>query len=116
MKKFVLAGIALMIIATLFIFGNVNPAKNSGGNISQAKKDELTTLAKQKYNEEKTKGTDMKNGPCLGTIAIGWVADVAHNPRQDVDEKPENQCSDYLSGAVTHFIELDPNGNLIKIQ
>lgn len=116
-KRFVLAGVALMIIATLFVFGNINPSKNSSNNLDQAKKDELASLAKQKFEEEKSKGTNFSNGPCLGIVAIGWVVDIAHNPRQKaIDDKPENQCSDYLSGSVSHFIELDTKGNLIKIQ
>lgn len=115
-KKFVLAAIVLMIIATLFVFGNASPAKGPGANIDQAKKDEITDLAKKQFADKKTKGVDMSNGPCLGIVAIGWVVDVAHNPRKPVDEKPENQCSELKNGTVSHFVELDTNGNLIKIQ
>jgi hypothetical protein len=46
-------------------------------------------------------------------IKPDWVADVAHDPRQDVDDRPENQCSQYRSGEAD-LVELDPEGNYIR--
>lgn len=66
------------------------------------------------YIQKKKDGTDMSSGPCLGKIAEGWVLDIAHNPRQPIDNKPENQCADIREGRASHFIELDPDGKLIK--
>ncbi len=65
------------------------------------------------YIQKKQEGVDMTNGPCLGKVAEDWVLDIAHKPREAVDNKPENQCPDYLSGKVKHFIEFDPSGKLI---
>jgi hypothetical protein len=77
--------------------------------------DEQTiALAKQAYEQAKAEGVDMANGPCLGVIKPGWVADVAHDPREDVDDEPENQCPEYRSGEADHFVELDPDGNFIR--
>lgn len=61
----------------------------------------------------------LKNGPCLSIIKPDWnindwVCDVAHSPRQDVDNLPENQCSAYREGTAKHFVEVDPNCNLIR--
>jgi hypothetical protein len=42
------------------------------------------------------------------------VADVAHDPRTEADDDPANQCEEYRSGEVDHFVELDPDGNLIR--
>ena len=56
----------------------------------------------------------MSGGPCLGVITKDWVADVAHDPRQDVDDDPANQCEPYRSGEASHFVELDPQGNFIR--
>jgi hypothetical protein len=53
-------------------------------------------------------------GPYLGVIKEGWVADVAHDPRQDVYDQPENQCEAYRSGDADHFVELDPEGEFIR--
>lgn len=66
------------------------------------------------FSQAKQDGQDLKNGPCLGIVADDWVADIAHNPRQDVDDKPENQCEDYRNGKARHFIELDQNGQIIQ--
>ena len=70
--------------------------------------------AKQAYAAAKARGVDMSRGPCLGVIEPGWVADVAHDPRQDVDDDPANQCEAYRSGAADHFVELDPDGEFIR--
>lgn len=56
-------------------------------------------------------------GPCLGNPIPNmaeWVCDVAHNPRQDVDNKIENQCSSFAQGLAKHFVEVDPDCNFIK--
>ena len=73
-------------------------------------------LAKIAYEQAKAEGVDMSTGPCLGLIKPDWVADVAHDPRQPVDEDPANQCEAYRSGEAHHFVELDPEGNLIRAQ
>jgi hypothetical protein len=56
----------------------------------------------------------MSRGPCLGVIKEGWVADVAHDSRQEVDDRRENQCAAYREGRVEHFVELDPEGTFIR--
>jgi hypothetical protein len=75
---------------------------------------ETIALAKQAYREARERGVDMSRGPCLGVIKEGWVADVAHDPRQDVDDEPANQCEAYRSGEADHFVELDPEGEFIR--
>ncbi len=64
-----------------------------------------------------SKTTYWKHGPCLlNSIpdANDWVCDIAHSPRQDVDNLPENQCSSYREGKTKHFVEIDENCNLIR--
>jgi hypothetical protein len=51
---------------------------------------------------------------CLGNC-YNYVVDISHNPRLEEDDLKENQCPDYLSGKLKHFIELDPEGRLIRI-
>lgn len=64
---------------------------------------------------ELAKGTDLSAGPCLSNeLAHDWVCDVAHSPRQDIDNLPENQCSAYREGRAHHFVEVDENCELIK--
>jgi hypothetical protein len=76
--------------------------------------DETIQLAQDAYERAKAAGVDMSRGPCLGVIKEGWVADVAHDPRQDVDDDPANQCPEYRSGEAEHFVELDPDGEYIR--
>jgi hypothetical protein len=75
---------------------------------------ETIRLAQEAYAEAKAAGVDMARGPCLGVIRPGWVADVAHDPREDVDDEAENQCPQYRSGKADHFVELDPEGEVIR--
>jgi len=76
--------------------------------------DEALKNALNAYAQAKQKGTDLTSGPCLGIVAPDWVLDIAHNPRQKIDDKEENQCPEARSGQARHFIELDPDGKLIK--
>jgi len=65
-------------------------------------------------------GLDLSSGPCIsnnmapGRISEGWVCDVAHSPRQAVDDDPTNQCSAYRIGTAKHFVEVDTSCNLIR--
>ncbi len=68
------------------------------------------------YRRAKESGADLSAGPCLAQEAIpGWAVDVAHEPRQPVDDDPANQCASYREGRATHFVELDPEGNVIRV-
>jgi hypothetical protein len=72
--------------------------------------------AQDAYAEAEAEGLDFQDGPCLGVALEGWVADIAHDPRQDVDDLPENQCEAFRSGEVEHFVELDPEGRVIRVE
>lgn len=72
--------------------------------------------ARVAYEEAAAAGTDLADGPCLGVVLDNWVADVAHDPREEVDDRPENQCEEFRSGEAEHFVELDPDGNLIRAE
>jgi hypothetical protein len=68
------------------------------------------------FNQE-AKNRDLSNGPCLTNDLIpGWVADVVHNPREQVDDLPENQCQAYIEGRAKQFVELDLKGNIVRIK
>lgn len=55
-----------------------------------------------------------KNSQCLGTCR-GYAVDMVHVPRSEEDNQIENQCEDYRNGNVSHFIELDNDGNIVRI-
>jgi len=80
-------------------------------------KDLATAKAQELYRAALYNGDDFSNGPCLSNeVMDGWVADIAHNPRQAVDDLPENQCSAYRNGIAAHYVELDLDGNLIRAE
>jgi hypothetical protein len=86
-----------------------------GGGSDDGERERAIAAAHVAY-EEAAAGTDFADGPCLGVVLDNWVADVAHDPRQEVDDRPENQCEAYRSGEAEHFVELDPEGELIRAQ
>lgn len=60
---------------------------------------------------------DLDVGPCISEeIVPGWVCDVAHNPRQPIDNDPRNQCANFRNGMAQHYVEVDGNCNLIKAE
>jgi len=66
--------------------------------------------------QAKNNGTDLSNGPCLSNHLKSnpdWVCDVAHIPREPVDNNPENQCKSYGITAK-HFIEVSPDCKIIR--
>lgn len=65
------------------------------------------------YNQEKNKGIEFSS-QCLGTC-INYAVDIVHVPRTNEDNLAENQCSDYKQGKVSKFIELDKNGEIVRI-
>ncbi|MEK7631547.1 MAG: hypothetical protein AAB445_01595 [Patescibacteria group bacterium] len=76
-----------------------------------------TARAKQFYSSLVAQGEDLANGPCLSdNLTSGWVADLVHNPRLDVDNKFENQCPSYVNGTAKHFVELDLQGNFVRAE
>jgi len=64
------------------------------------------------YQEKKQEGL-VFNSQCLGTCG-NYAVDIVHVPRNDEDDKIENQCSDYREGKVTGFTELDKEGNIVR--
>jgi hypothetical protein len=78
-------------------------------------RDLAIVMAQQLFRTKKAQGVDMSNGPCLAEEIIpGWAVDVAHSPRIDIDNLPENQCRSWLERRVQHFVELDLEGNVIR--
>jgi hypothetical protein len=75
------------------------------------------TAAKAAYEKARLEGRDLSNGPCIADpLMPNWVADIAHDPRQPVDDEPANQCAGYREGKAEHFVELDPEGNVIRVE
>ena len=96
--------IIFLLVAVIFISGCTSQPEAS-------EKDQAISACIEKCKSTKQ---DLSNGPCLSNeIISNWVCDVAHSPRQAIDNQQENQCSAYREGKASHFVEVDVNCNLI---
>lgn len=89
------------------------------GGPSDDEKDKAVAAATAAYEHAKLSPAELDRGPCIAEQLPGlpdWVADVAHDPRQPVDDDPANQCRRYRDGEAQHFVELAPSGQLIRAQ
>lgn len=76
----------------------------------------VTEICISKCMEELALGRNLSKGPCLLDpipLAPDWVCDVAHKPREEIDNLPENQCSSFLKGKATNFVEVNPECEFI---
>jgi len=104
--------IIIILIVTGVVFFALTPQTAPNG-VSSKEDSEIISKATDLYQESKESGTDFSNGPCLGVID-DYAVDITHNPREQIDELPENQCQAYINGDVSHFIELTPGGTFIR--
>ncbi|MCL4375031.1 hypothetical protein M1523_04210 [Patescibacteria group bacterium] len=112
----VLAALTVTIVVLFGVKLIYRPAEKSSPVIQTVTQTQIITLAQKLYQDKKAQGTDFKQGPCLSNqLAPDWVADIAHQPRLPIDDLPQNQCPAFRSGQAHHFVELDPNGNVIRI-
>jgi uncharacterized protein YceK len=87
------------------------------GQETRTYSEEVTSACVDECKAWLNAGKDMSNGPCLLNPIKDmpdWVCDVAHSPRQSVDDNPNNQCSAFGEGRANHFVEVNPNCELIK--
>ena len=87
--------------------------------VNDADRNQAISAAIAAYKEARAHGADLSSGPCIAERLPGlddWVTDIAHDPREDVDNRAENQCQRYRGGEASHFVELTPEGELISAQ
>lgn len=109
---------ALGICAALIALFSL-AACSDDDEVSAEERQRAIDAAMDVYATVAASGQDLSNGPCIAEeleVAPGWSVDIAHDPRQEVDNQPANQCQAYREGRTTHFVELDPDGNLIRAQ
>lgn len=108
-----LSFIAIISFSTLFYFGKKETYK--AGVSSEY--DKAASQAHKVYQEKKADGIDFSDGPCLtNDLITNWALDLVHNPRQKIDDLTENQCQSYIEKRTTHFVEMDLNGNIVRIK
>lgn len=88
-----------------------NPSKTPDYVLEQQ---EIISEALQLYNQKKSGGIEFSS-QCLGTVGV-YVVDIVHVPRIEEDNKIENQCEDFRTGKVSNFIELDKDGEVVRIK
>ena len=90
-----------------------------GDDSSDSERDRAIAAADQAYDQAVLRGDDLQVGLCIAEEVpdlTDWVVDIAHDPREDVDDDPENQCQRYRDGDASHFVELTPDGELIRAE
>jgi hypothetical protein len=104
--------VAIALVGAAFIAGC-----GGGSSASDADKDKAIAAAKFLYAGKVKE--DLSSGPCLSEGLPGvsdWAVDIAHDPRQAVDDQPANECASFRDGETHHFVELTPDGQLIRAQ
>jgi hypothetical protein len=74
---------------------------------------ETINCSLEKFNSFTETGEEI-NSQCLGTCN-DYAVDIIHVPRAAEDNLAENQCEEYSNGDVSHFIELDENGEIVRV-
>lgn len=106
-------GFVAILLVTLVI------TSCGGDGVSDKERQRAIEEAHNAYRTVVARGIDLERGPCIAeelTAVPGWSVDIAHDPRQPVDEDPFNQCQLFRRGKTHHFVELDPDGELIRVK
>ena len=112
----VFAIIAIMGIVLVLRSGDSSEVP-SAEVITQESLDAIVQYGQVVLTERRNAGDDLSAGPCLDNSEKfdGWVIDIAHDPRVEADDNPDNQCSAYRRGLAKNFIELSEMGDIIQI-
>jgi|WetSurMetagenome_2_1015567.scaffolds.fasta_scaffold365832_2 hypothetical protein len=121
--------IVLIIIILLLIFRGFNGGEDNWikdlkgvwsehGNPSSApdyvkEQKDAVFCAKNKYSLAKDDRMNFSS-QCLGRCE-NFSVDIVHVPRNAEDDLAVNQCSDYKIGITKNFIELDKNGEIVRV-
>ncbi len=104
----------LVVVIVILLLGAF--AATRRGRAPRETRFDPRAAASVRFQEARGEGRDLSAGPCLGLIGPDWVADIVHDPRQPVDDDPANQCAEYRSGEATRFVELTPDGTVLRIK
>lgn len=107
------------LAALLALSGCIQEAPDKGPATADPLSGDPTYECTQLCNSARSQEISLESGPCLSDNnpfwdISDWVCDIAHSPRQDIDNQPENQCADFRQGKASHFVELSPECGFIK--
>lgn len=117
MRKELSIYLILILICLIFVSApGCKETKKPDTSIEPALEELLIEECKAACQDALAKGQNLGNGPCLMDPIrdTGWVCDIAHEPREAVDNLRENQCNAWHNGTASHFIELTPECKFIK--
>jgi len=113
-------GIIVLVIVVVLILKNSGDSwfVKKGGDLDVGEKvvDEqgsVVLCALELYRQADATGMNFSS-QCLG-VCGDFAVDVVHVPRDEVDNLPDNQCEAFRNGEVGRFIELDQEGELVRI-
>ncbi len=109
---FVVIILLVLISGIIFIFLD-SEKKTEKINNRELSDSESVQCALQLYQQKKAEGMNFFS-QCLGTC-WNYAVDIVHIPRSNEDNFEQNQCRDSREGKVSRFIELDLNGNIVRI-
>ncbi|MEK6885422.1 MAG: hypothetical protein AABX17_00480 [Nanoarchaeota archaeon] len=129
LKPFLITGIILILFVILLIFLR-SPEDYwildergvwiMHGNVSDANTPEYVTnqqialdCAGDLRDLQAIRGIG-SNSECLGSC-YDYAVDIVHIPRTAEDNFVENQCKSYINGTLQHFIEIDKDGNIVRV-
>jgi hypothetical protein len=104
--------LAMAVVLAAFIAG-------CGGSSGASQGDRDKAVAAARFLYAGKAKQDLSSGPCLSESIPGlsdWAVDIAHDPRRAVDDEPANQCQSFRDGETHHFVELTPEGQLIRAE
>lgn len=110
--------LVILVLAVLLLTAYFTLAVNNEfvKSLSKSEIEVAVNQAQHFYKQKKMRGEDLSSGPCLTeSLMPGWVVDIVHSPRLPIDDLPENQCQSFREGKANHFVELDINGNLVRV-
>lgn len=105
-----------VILTTVFFVYRFNSPKYIYKPGIWKEADVALNQAQNVYESKRQDGESFESAGCLSNdLMPDWVADIVHNPRDPVDDLPENQCPAYIEGRATHFVELNMKGELVRV-
>lgn len=117
-KDILFLSVLLYIAVVAILVLNFSGVKKSGYTRGvSAAYDHAVGQAQVVYNQKEKLGIDFTDGPCLtNDLLDDWVVDLVHNPRIKSDDLVQNQCPAFLEGRASHFVELDLEGNVVRVK
>ncbi|RJR31027.1 hypothetical protein C4569_03245 [Candidatus Parcubacteria bacterium] len=114
----IVAGVAILYYANVSIIkeGVRRAVFEAETKINEIKSHKLNAInqARILLDARLKSGYDLENRPCLSEeIVPGWAVDVVHQPFEETDRMPKNQCQLFLQKKVKNIIFLDEYGHVI---